>query len=266
LTEALAFVRAGWLTATSYRVNALLSLLSAAVGIVPIYFIAAALEPVMAESIADEGAQYFGFLVVGLIVQAFLLLTMSSLPGAVGRNIGSGTLEALLATPIRLPALLFGLVSYEMVWTVARWLLFLVAALFLGMRVAPEGLPAALLIFALLIAAHLPVGLMATAAVLAFRNATPLPRVMIAASAFLGGIYYPAKVVPSWLQYVSEALPLTYGLRAFRGTLLGGGSLGSVGSDLLALVLFVVVLMPLGVLALRASLRYARSTGSLAYH
>ena len=266
MTEALAFIRAGWLTATSYRVNAFLSLFSFVFSIVPIYFIAGALEPVMENAIAAEGAHYFAFLVVGLVTNGFVVLAMATLPTAIGRSIGNGNLEAMLATPIRLPALLFGLTSYDVVWTIARTALFLAAAVVLGMRISLDGAPAAFLIFTVLVAAHVPIGFLAVASVLAFRNATPLPRLMLAASAFLGGMYYPAHVVPSWLQYVSAMLPMTYGLRAFRGTLLGGTSFAAVAADFLVLCGFVLVLMPLGVLALNASLRYARSAGSLAYH
>jgi ABC-2 type transport system permease protein len=265
VTEALAFIRAGWFNAVSYRVNTVLSLLSFALTIVPVYFIAGALEPMMAESIADEGSHYFAFLVVGLVVQGFLVIAIKSQADAVLRGIGTGSLEAMLATPIRLPSLLFGLVSYELVWTVGRACLFVGVATVLGMRVDPSGLPAALLVFVLLVAAHVPIGLLAVACVLAFRNATPLPKMVLTGSALLGGMYYPAKVVPSWLQYVSDVLPITYGLRAFRATLLDGASLAAVAPDFLALCVFLAVLMPLGVLGLNLALRYARVSGSLAY-
>jgi ABC-2 type transport system permease protein len=265
VTEALAFVRAGWLGATSFRINALLSLFSFGLTIVPLYFIAGALEPMMADAVAGEASRYFAFLIVGLMVQGFLIVCMSSLPTAISRSVESGSLEAMLATPIALPTLLFGLVSYDFLWTLARTLVFFAVAMVFGMRVAPDGIAPALLVFVMLLAAHVPIGLFAVAAVLTFRNATPLPKLVITGTALLGGIYYPAHVVPSWLQYVSGLLPGTYGLRAVRETLLGGASLGAVGSDLLMLCLFVAVLMPLGLFALKASLRYARTAGSLAY-
>src|SRR5687767_6529211 len=128
MTEALAFLRAGWLTATSYRVNALLSMFSFLLSIVPIYFIANALEPVLADTIQGEASHYFAFVVLGLATHGFLVLAMTSLPTAITRGISNGSLESYLATPIRLPSLLFGLVSYDMVWTVARTVLFCLAA------------------------------------------------------------------------------------------------------------------------------------------
>ena len=265
MREALAFLRAGWLTATSYRVNALLSLFSFLLSIIPIYFIAGALEPVLANAIAGEASQYFGFVVLGLVTHGFLVLAMTSLPTAITRSISNGSLESYLATPVRLPSLLFGLASNDLVWTVARAILFFAAAVVLGMRFTPDGVPAALLIFAVLVTAHVPIGLLSVAAVLVFRNPTPIARLVLTASAFLGGMYYPTKVVPSWLQYVSGALPMTYGLRAFRGTL-NGASFTDVGGDLVVLSLFALVLMPIGVIGLRVSLKHARATGSLAYH
>jgi ABC-2 type transport system permease protein len=266
MTEALAFVRAGWCTAISYRVNALLSMASFAVVIVPVYFIAGALDPVLAESVRNEGGDYFAFVVIGMIAMRFILVATSSLPHEVGRSIGNGTLEAYLATPIRLPVLLAGLVSYDFLWTVARALLFLAAGIALGMRISSDNLLLALLIFGLLIVAHVPFGLVAASCVLTFRNATPLPGAVLAASALLGGVYYPAHIVPSWLQYVSGVIPMTYGLRAFRTTLLEGAPLQQVAGDVAMLALFAVVLMPLGILAMRLALRYARATGSLTHY
>jgi ABC-2 type transport system permease protein len=266
VTEALAFVRSGWLSATSYRVNAVLSMGSFVAMILPFYFVAGAIEPLLAGEIASEGGDYFAFLVLGQIALRFLVFAMMTLPGALSRGIGNGTLEALLATPIRLPTLMFGLVSYDLVWVVARALLFLAAGLALGVTLAFGNLPAGLLIFVMLVAAHIPIGLIAASCVLVFRNATPLPGLVLSASALLGGAYYPAHVVPSWLQYVSGALPMTYGLRALRETLLGGASAQSVMPDLLMLGLFIAILLPLGVGALRFSLRYARTSGSLTHY
>jgi ABC-2 type transport system permease protein len=266
MTEALAFVRAGWLTATSYRISALLSMGGFVVSIVPLYFIAGALEPVLAEALAGEGSDYFAFVVIGLIALRFVTTATYSLPTEVGRAIGNGTLEAYLATPIRLPSLLGGLVSYDFFWTVARALLFLIAGLALGMRMSHDNLLLALLIFALLIAAHLPFGLIATACVLVFRNVTPLPGLVLSASALLGGVYFPAHIIPAWLQHLSAAMPMTYGLRAFRATLLEGVPLQQVASDVIILSLFALVLLPLGIVAFRLGLRYARVTGSLTHY
>ena len=60
---------------------------------------------------------------------------------------------------------------------------------------------------------------------IAFRTAGPIPRGIVLISTFLGGVYYPTHIVPGWLENISAALPLTYGLRALRRVLLDGAAL-----------------------------------------
>ena len=85
-------------------------------------------------------------------------------------------------------------------------------------------------------------------------------------SGFLGGVYYPTHVIPSWLHSVSAALPLTYGLRALRRTLLEGWTLAQVLPDLEMLLLFDAVLGMVGVAAFTVALRHARRSGTLAQY
>ena len=55
------------------------------------------------------------------------------------------------------------------------------------------------------------------------RIPAPLPGGVLAASSFLGGVYHPTHVIPSFgLQLVSRMLPLSYGLRALRQAVLLG--------------------------------------------
>jgi ABC-2 type transport system permease protein len=89
---------------------------------------------------------------------------------------------------------------------------------------------------------------------------------VLTGSALLGGVYYPAHVIPSWLQELSRALPLTYGLRAARQASLLGESFSVIGHDVVVLALCVVVLLPIGVLSVALALHYARRTGSLGHY
>lgn len=266
LREVMALVRAGWLTALSYRVGMLFSLFALIVTVIPVYFVANALQPVMAKSIASETHQYFGFLLLGTIIIPFLNAAMGAVPGAIGSGIATGTLEALLATPARLSAILAGLSGYTFLWTMLKAVLLLLAGWTLGAHVAWSNALTALLILVLIVLAYLPVGIVSAAAVLAFRTAGPLAQGVLIGSVLLGGVYYPTQVIPAWLRSFSAIIPLTYGLRALRRTLLENASLASVTSDLGILVLFIVVLSAISLGALSAALRYARRNGTLAQY
>jgi ABC-2 type transport system permease protein len=266
VSAALALLRAGWLSALSYRLEMALSVGGLLVLVVPLYFVAHALQPVMADSIRGQGGDYFAFVLVGIMAIHFLGPAVNALPGAVGSSIRSGTLEALLGTPASRASLLGGLVAYDLTWAVVRAAVLATAGIALGAWLEPAALLPALGVMALIVAAHLPFGLLAAALVLAFRTPGPLPRVAIAASVLLGGAYYPTEVIPDALRVASAAMPLTYGLRALRGLLLEGASPAAVAPDVAVLAVFAAGLLAVGALVFAAALRYARGAGTLAQY
>lgn len=266
MTAAWGMIRAAWLSAISYRIGMALSLAGLVLSVVPLYFVANALQPMMANAIRDEGHQYFGFVLVGTIAFAFIPAAAQSLPSAFGAGIANGTLEAILGTPAGVPAIVVGMTGYGVLWTAARSLLMIVAGSLLGATVAWRQLPAALVILALIVLAYLPVGLLGTAMILGFRTMGPLMPGVLVVSSLLGGVYYPTHVIPSWVERISALVPLTYGLRALRRVLLEGASLRDVGSDLGMLLLIIALLFVAGSYALARGLRHARRAGTLGHY
>ena len=122
------------------------------------------------------------------------------------------------------------------------------------------------LLIVLLILAHLPFGIIASALVISFRTDVSVPRAIIFFSALLGGVYYPTRVIPAWIQDVSAVLPLTYGLRALRRVVLEGATLSMVALDVIVLTLFAAGLLAVSALAFSLGMRYARRAGSLAQY
>lgn len=266
MREAFALIRASWWTALSYRLSVVLSLASLLVTVVPVYFVARALQSTMAPSIAAQGGDYFGFLIVGMMAFSFLMTAVNTVPTAISSGIATGTLEALLSTRASLPSLITGLIGYNFVWTALKSVLLLAAGLLLGMHLAWGALLSSLLILALIVLAYLPFGLIAAAMVLAFRTTGPLPSAVLILSGLLGGVYYPTQVIPSWIQRLSDVVPLTYGLHALRRTLLEGVPFTAVTQDVVTLVGFVVLLNAVSLFALSEALHYARRMGTLAQY
>jgi ABC-2 type transport system permease protein len=266
MRETLALMRASWLTASSYKLSMIMSLGGLVLTILPLYFIAGALQPVMADRIGGEGGHYFGFLVVGMLALSLLAAAVNGLPRALGSGIGNGTLEAMLATRARLPAILAGMIGYGFAWTALRGAVALVLAVVLGARLSAEHSVLALGILLLIVAASLPIGLLAGAMILAFRTPGPLPQLALLVSGLLGGVYYPTSAIPSWIQSLSHVVPLTYGLRALRRVWLEGASLGDVASDVGILAAIAVVLFAVGSAVFALALRHARRAGTLAHY
>lgn len=266
MRKVLALVRASWKAAMSYRIRSVLSLASLIVSIVPLYYIAKAIQPIAAGAIDTQGGQYFGFLIVGMVTLSFIATSVNALPATVNSGIASGTLEALLSTPTSVPTLLAGLVGYPLLWAMLQALVLLTGGRLFGIEYAWERLLPSLGIIVLIIMAYLPIGIIAAALVLSFRTAGPLSSLVILVSGLLGGVYYPTHVIPSWIQQISDFVPLTYGLRALRRTLLEGMAPSAVWGDLAVLLLFIAVLAAISAWAFSLSLRYARRAGTLAQY
>lgn len=259
----LSLIRASWLVASSYRLGMVFSILGLVVTVIPTYFIAGALQPVVANAIRSEGEQYFGFVIVGTIVFTFLPTAIQGLPTAIASGLNSGTLESIWGTPATMPQALIGLTAYPYLWNGLRAILTVIAASLLGARIDWSHGPAALLILALTILSYVPFGLFGAAMVLAFRTTGPLPQAILIISSLFGGVYFPTHVIPSWLERISAFVPLAYGLRALRRVFLEGLPLRAVQGDLAILFAMNVLLLLAGILVFNRAFRYARRAGTL---
>jgi ABC-2 type transport system permease protein len=266
MSKILALILAQWRVMVSYRTQTLLSFAGLLFTVVPLYFVAGALQPVMANAIRGEGGDAFGFLLVGTSVIFVATVALSAVPSALASGIATGTFEALLSTPTSMGTLVAGLSAFPLLMAALRAGVLLIAGATLGVTLVLGKLPLACLIFIMLIVAHYAIGLISGAMVLAFRTAGPLSRIVLVASSLLGGVYYPTHVIPSWLQAVSSVLPLSYGLRALRRVLLQGASFGSVAPDLIPLVGETALLLVLGLGLMSLAFQYARRQGTLAQY
>ena len=261
-----ALTRAAWRTAKSYRLSFILSFASLAVTIVPVYFVANALQPFMASVIAEEGREYFGFVLLGTAILTLVSPALSAFSSVVSGGLSSGFFEALLATPTSLPSLLAGQTGYAFAWALARAVLLVAAGTALGVDIHWLRLPEAVLVVVFIVAAYGGIGLAAAALVVSFRTNASIPQAVLVASTLLGGVYFPTSVLPPIVAPIAEWLPLTPGLRALRQTLLLGYPLSTVAGDLMKLLVLAIACIAAGVVALRWAFAYARRAGSLAQY
>lgn len=263
----LAMLRASWLVAASYRLQTVISLVGLLFTVVPIYYIANGIEPLMKGSISDQGGQFFAFVLLGGVALNFVTTGLSALPNAVGGSIGGGTLEVLLGAPAPLPAVFAGLTSYDLMMTSIRSLLMLIAGAAFGAPILWSHLPLAVLVLCVIVLAYLPFALVATALRIAFRTSGPLVSAIVLVSTLLGGVYYPPsklpRAVPYWVRGLADYVPLTSGLRAFRRVLLEGVGPLETLRDLAPLLVAAPIAIALGALCVRWSLAYARRAGTL---
>ena len=262
----LAMLRASWLTTASFRLGLVFSLVGLVVGLVPVFYVARALQGLMGEKIAAEGGQYFAFVVIGTIALRVVMTSLNALPGSIAGAIGGGMLDAVFSTPTSPVVSVAGLTSYQFADTFVRGLLTLLIAYALGARVAWHNGLWGLVLLAVIGVSYLPFAVLSSAMIVAFRTDGPLRPGLVVLTTVLGGAYYPTTVLPGWVASVANLVPLTYGLRALRMVVLDGRPITSVWLDVTILLGATAVLGFLAAGALRAAFRYARRTGTLAQY
>ena len=159
MRKALALIQASWRTQRSYRVSMILSVLSLGVTVLPVYFVSKALQPYMASSIADQGKNYFGFLVIGFIALMFVSTTVNSIPDSVAAASARERSRRCCPRAHRFPSLLAGMVGYSFVWTAVKAVLFLALAMVLGLHLSLGASLSGIFILVLIVLAHIPFAL-----------------------------------------------------------------------------------------------------------
>jgi ABC-2 type transport system permease protein len=258
-----ALARASWHQAKSYRVSLVMQAGGLLLTVIPIYFIANALQETMAGTITAESEQYFSFMLVGSIALMFVTTGIASLQGTIATGISNGYFESLLMTRAPVPSLLLGLTAYPLILATVRATVMVVAGWILGAAIVWSQAIPALLIILLLFAVHWGIGLIGSGLIMAFRTAGPLTQIVTTVSIFFGGVYYPVSAIPSWLRTIADATPLAYGLRALRRILLLGDGVWAVANDLAILAAMGVFTLILGSAAFSVALTYAKKAGTL---
>ncbi|MGP1394526.1 MAG: ABC transporter permease [Inquilinaceae bacterium] len=186
------------------------------------------------------------------VVLTMTLIMMTAL--AMTRERERGTMEALLATPVRpaevmagkiLPYILVGYLQVALILVVAR-LVFDVP--FVGSL--------ALLSFALVvfIAANLAVGFTFSTIARNQLQAMQMTFFFFLPSMLLSGFMFPFRGMPGWAQTLGEVFPLTHLLRIVRGVMLKGNGIEAVLPNLGPIALFLAAATAVALLRYRQTL------------
>ncbi|MCM8734421.1 ABC transporter permease [Azospirillum sp. A1-3] len=173
------------------------------------------------------------------VVLTMTMVMMTAL--AVTRERERGTMENLLAMPVRPFEVMLGkIVPFVVVGYVQVLLIVVAARLFFNVPIVGSlGLLSAVLI--LFIAANLAVGFTFSTLARNQLQAMQMSFFFFLPSMLLSGFMFPFRGMPGWAQAVGEILPLTHFLRIVRGILLKGNGFAEIAAEVLALALFLTV-------------------------
>lgn len=179
------------------------------------------------------------------VVLTMTMVMMTSL--AMTRERERGTMENLLATPVRPLEVMIGkIVPYILIGYV-QVLVILIAAVYLFKVPVVGSLALLSLVLILFIATNLAVGFTFSTLAKSQMQAMQMTMFFFLPSMLLSGFMFPFRGMPHWAQVLGEALPLTHFLRVVRGILLKGSGVAEVAPHVwpLAVILLVVSMVAL---------------------
>jgi ABC-2 type transport system permease protein len=189
-------------------------------------------------------------LVGTILTMTMLIFTALS----VTREIERGTMETLLSMPITPVEIMLGkIIPYVFVG-------FVQAALIIGIGVTLFGVPVVgnlgvlAALSTLFIAANLSIGYTFSTVAQNQLQAMQMSMMFFLPNILLSGFLFPFAGMPTWAQYVGEALPLTHYLRIVRSVMLKGSSVVDLRYDAAALFLLMLIAMTIAVTRFRRTL------------
>lgn len=178
----------------------------------------------------------------------FLLTTVSFL-----RERSQGTMERLLATPVTRAEIVLGYMAGFGFFALIQSLVVVALAIFaLGIHYVGNPL-VIVLVVVILTLGGVNLGIFLSAFARTELQAVQFIPLVIVPQVFLSGFIWALEDMPQWLQAFGYIMPLTYANRALRDVMLKGFGLGegTVGWDLVALVIFATVMAFLASITLR---------------
>jgi ABC-2 type transport system permease protein len=187
-----------------------------------------------------EGATEFN--IVPGLMGTILTMTLSMMTAAaITRELERGTMENLLATPVRpLEVMLGKVVPYVFVGFVQVCVILLTAVFLFHVPMVGSLLLLMACVF-VFIFCNLSVGFTFSTLARSQMQAMQMSMFFFLPSMLLSGFIYPFRGMPGWAQVIGEMLPLTHFLRIVRGILLKGNGWTEVLPSLWPLLLFLVV-------------------------
>lgn len=201
----------------------------------------------------EEGISQYN--VVPGLIGVVLTMTMIMMTGlAMTRERERGTMENLLAMPVRPIEVMLGKIVPFIFVGYVQVAIILLAAKFL-FQVPFEGSLTILSIAAVVfIAANLAVGFTFSTLATNQLQAMQLSIFFFLPSLLLSGFMFPFRGMPQWAQVIGEALPLSHFLRIIRGVLLKGNGWVEIWPELWPILVFMLVVSALALLRYRRTL------------
>ena len=252
----------------TYRTWVVTDTFNTIVSIAIYYFLSLQVQPSQIAA-SGYGTSYLAFSLIGIAFANYLWFCINRISHSMQSEIREGTFETIASSPIRMRSYLFGQAARGFL----VGLYYMVGALAVGvygfnapLHFEPAALLTSSLVLVFMILSHLGLGIFIAGVVLVYKQADPVTFMVSLFMEFFAGALFPLQLLSKYptLAIASELMPYTYALDALRKSLIQGATLASqdILFDLAVLVVYAVILLPLGLWSFNVGYDRIRTEGT----
>jgi ABC-type multidrug transport system permease subunit len=193
-------------------------------------------------------------IVPGLICIVLTFSTLFVTTLSITKERERGTMENLLAMPLRpLEVMLAKISPYIVIGYVQVALILIASTLFFHLPIRGS-IPLLLFALGLFISANLALGVLFSTISANQMQATQLAQFTLLPSFLLSGFMFPFRGMPQWAQWAGEIFPTTHAMRIVRGMLLKGNGWHEIAPEFWPIAIFALIVVTLAVRFYRETL------------
>ena len=262
-----AFIKKDFEMEMSYRLDFTLRIVKIFASVLTFYFISNLFGNGAPVYLVEYGGEYFPFVLIGIASLEYLFVSLHSISQNMRGEQLMGTLESVLTTPTKVSTIIIGSCTWDFFFASFNiFICLLFGVIFLKVNLSAMNLVSTLIILALTIISFSSIGIMLAAFILVFKRGDPLTWLIGGVFSFLGGVYYPVKILPRFLQDCAYFLPITHSLNGLRLALLKGYGFMALLPDIKFLFIYSCVFFPVSVAVFKLALKKAKKDGSMVHY
>jgi ABC-2 type transport system permease protein len=193
-------------------------------------------------------SDYMSFAILGCFTNLFVRGTFLNVSRSFITEMREGTLDSLLISPVKYMGYLSGNMLEQTMITSGELLAAMIITLPFGLRFPNIDVASTLLCIAITLISLFGMAIILAGIMVHFKDTYLSQNTVFSVMFLTTGVLFPIQYLPSWIQVISNCIPVTYALRILRNSVLTGLDIVTQARDFTALALLSVIYFSVGVL------------------
>lgn len=259
-----ALIKKDFLLESSYKLSFLLNILGVLFSVLSYFFIDKLFGLRIEGHLEEFGVNYFSYVLLGMAFFSYIGIGMGSFSEKIQAEQTQGTLEAIIATPVKISTVLFSMALWNLFFAVLDTAIYFLLGIFLfKINFSHINFISTLIILFLAIVSFSSLGIISAGCLMLFKRGNPISWIINNIEGIIGGVYFPVTVLPGWLQLLAKFFPITYAIRAIELAVYKGYTIQQLRKEIAFLIFFSLILAPLSLKTFKYCIRKTRKDGTL---